>query len=295
MKRLQQRRTALGSQALITLVVSEEHEAITLFKNLWQMVKEFEYRFSRFRKTSELSKLNAQAGQEVQVSREFLELLESSLAFSRSTDGLFNPLILPALQQAGYIGSWPEPDKFDAEQDYRSRQSVVDISEVIVIEELVVLPEGSALDFGGIGKGYLLDQLSLHLLDNGCPNFWLSLGGDITCSGRDLHDEAWSIGVQDAHDDQNLIANISNDDGNVLAIATSGVTKRKGANWHHIIDPRTGIPAMTDVLAATVTSDQAVMADIYAKCLVLLNETESEDFISQHKISQVYIQRKKST
>jgi thiamine biosynthesis lipoprotein len=60
-----------------------------------------------------------------------------------------------------------------------------------------------------------------------------------------------------------------------MAVATSGITKRRGADWHHLINPQTGQPAATDLLTATVSAPSATAADIYAKCMVLLGSKEA--------------------
>jgi thiamine biosynthesis lipoprotein ApbE len=58
-----------------------------------------------------------------------------------------------------------------------------------------------------------------------------------------------------------------------MAVATSGVTKRKGIKdsktWHHIIDPASQDSSKTDILTATVVSKSATQADIAAKVMVI--------------------------
>jgi thiamine biosynthesis lipoprotein len=79
-----------------------------------------------------------------------------------------------------------------------------------------------------------------------------------------------------------------------MAVATSGITKRMGktenGSWHHIIDPRNGKPAKTDILTISLIADNAVKADVYAKCLVILGSDSVEALIKKLGINNVLMQ-----
>lgn len=277
MLRFQQLGKALGSEVVLTVIVKHESEVGPIFQALWALITSFEKRFSRFLPDSELSHFNLNAGRPTPISRQFHELLISAQKYSNQTDGLYNPFILPSLQQAGYIGSWPQPDNYNQRLNYSKRQ-LSDHQQLVIKPTTAHIPAASALDFGGIGKGYLLDELADYLEKSGFNNYWLSLGGDIICNGRDHRAEDWKIGVADAHDDSIACTTITNH-GQRLGVATSGTTIRKGQGWHHIIDPRTGRPAETDVLTATLAAPSATTADVFAKCLVILGSTSIAKFL----------------
>lgn len=287
MARRQQDKHALGSEAVLTLR-GDEGELPEWFELLWHEIALFEHTFSRFLPDSELNVVNQQAGLPVSVSPEFERLLRTALELSEETMGLFNPLVLPALQRAGYKGSWPTPHSLGAAPDY-SQSHVVSAGEIEVENGLVRLPPNTALDFGGIGKGYLLDRLADVLVDSGCGDFWLSLGGDIVMQGYNEADEPWHVGIARA-DGEGVVTEAATVDGERLAIATSGTTKRRGPDWHHIIDPRTGRSAETDVLTATVCNESATKADVFAKCLVLLGASAAADLTWQYGLTKTILQ-----
>jgi thiamine biosynthesis lipoprotein len=268
MKRYQQIEYKLGSEAVITLVAHPMVKIDSLFLEIWQYVDDFEQRFSRFRPDSELSLFNAQSGHNVKVSPEFTKLLQETKYYSKLTGGIFNPFILPSLQQAGYVGSWPEPDIYDSKLDLRGRK-IANAEMINLKNDLAMIPYETALDFGGIGKGYLLNSLS-HILDKKqIHNYWLSLGGDVICNGKDVDGKAWEIEIAKASDNKMTLAVVTNEKVGKIAIATSGVTKRRGKNWHHIIDPRTGGSANTNILSVTVVCSSAIAADVYAKSILI--------------------------
>jgi thiamine biosynthesis lipoprotein len=292
MRRLQQQRQALGSAVCLTLVLSEAEKSQPIFNVLWQQIDRFEQCFSRFRADSELSTFNATAGDKQAVSPEFRALLMAAKTFAEKTGGLYNPCILPALQQAGYKGSWPRPDKLGEAPDYETR-AIADWHHITINDTWAQIPNDTALDFGGIGKGYLLDQLGDTLLTQGVSSYWLSLGGDILCNGYDAADDPWYIGIADAKNEQKSIAAVKNH-GQKLAIATSGVTKRQGISekgkWHHLIDPRTGKPAKTDMLTATVCSTAATAADVAAKCLVITGRASAKQTLTKLRETDALLQ-----
>ncbi|HSX31018.1 MAG TPA: FAD:protein FMN transferase [Candidatus Saccharimonadales bacterium] len=292
MRRYQQTKYALGSAAYLTLVLPDDEVPNHWFEELWRRIEVFEQRFSRFRPDSELSDFNHSAGKQVAVTKEFRTLLVRAKAMARRTGSLYNPFVLPALQRAGYRGSWPQPEAVNPQVNYEDRK-IARWEDMQLGKGWVNIPPNTALDFGGIGKGYLLDQLSDWLQKQGIENYWLSLGGDVVCAGLDEPGTPWRIGVQHARRETKPAAQIAND-GKVLAVATSGVTKRSGVRngtkWHHIIDPRTGRPATTDILTATVCSSSATEADVFAKCLVIVGSTNAEQFLRAAKLPNALVQ-----
>ena len=290
MMRLQQAGSGLGSDILLTIIVKEEATARPIFQALWASIHGFERRFSRFIPNSELSFVNKQAGTKTAISPAFRDLLIVSQHYSQQTSGIYNPLVLPALQQVGYVGSWPAVESIEPGLDYRQRQPTTQTSEIKITDTMVRLPSDSAFDSGGIGKGYLLDQLADLLDTKHVKHYWLSLGGDIICAGFNSEDQPWKVAVARADSSGNSVQTIVNNSGERLAIATSGITKRRGSNWHHIIDPRSGKPAVTEVLTATVTAASGVAADIYAKYLVILGASVTQELLDQQRIAGALLQ-----
>ncbi|MBI3671190.1 FAD:protein FMN transferase, partial [Candidatus Azambacteria bacterium] len=101
--------------------------------------------------------------------------------------------------------------------------------------------------------------------------------------------ESWKIGVQNPLD---LASDLKTLDakGKNIAVATSGITKRKGMNgsveWNHIIDPRTGLSVKNNLLAVTVISDKVYKSDVFAKTALILGEKEGIDFINKQESAE---------
>jgi thiamine biosynthesis lipoprotein len=87
---------------------------------------------------------------------------------------------------------------------------------------------------------------------------------------------SWSIGLEDPHDPDRDLATLHLGPG---AVATSSVVKRQWRQGrqerHHIINPRTGLPAETDWLSVSVIAPHATLAEVYAKVLLIGGSREA--------------------
>lgn len=294
MDRYQRKFKALGSDIILTLVDDRGIEEIDLILDqLVDKINLFEVNFSRFIETSELSIFNSKAGNKVNISKDFKNILTESLKYSKITKGVFNPFILPDLYRAGYQKSFIENANFPL-IDY-SGQKLYKIDELVIGDDWALIPINSAIDLGGIGKGYLLDQLNAYLQPLKLNGYFLSLGGDLICFGKDIENKAWDIGVGDALRVDQIIKSVFNETFETLAIATSGITKRKGVHngkaWNHIIDPSTSKPSQTSILSVTTWSDSATTADVIAKTILIKGELVAKQFIANGYIKNYLIQK----
>lgn len=145
----------------------------------------------------------------------------------------------------------------------------------------VTLPRGVRLDLGGIAKGWAADKAVRRLAAHG-PAL-VDAGGDIAVSGPPSAQGRWPIAVADPFAPDAHLAVLWLDRG---GIATSGRDFRrwqKDGEWrHHIIDARTGEPAATDVLSATVIAGTARTAEAAAKVALILGARAGLAWIEAH-------------
>ena len=91
-------------------------------------------------------------------------------------------------------------------------------------------------------------------------------------------EDQWPVAIEDPLQPENDLTTLRVDPG---AVATSAVTKRvwkQGEKQrHHLIDPRTGEPAVTDWLSVTVIAPHTYEAEVFAKALLIGGPQESEE------------------
>jgi len=224
-----------------------------------------EMRFSRFRPDSELSFVNARAGRWTKVSPGFAALLCHALEAAARTGGLFDPTVLPALLAAGYDRDFDEVIA-DAQVALHPSQPCGAWPDIELDGELLRLPPGVRLDFGGVAKGWTVDLAAHSAMGQGLRWAIVNGGGDLRLVG---HPPAGGIdvSVDDPEDQVPEAMRVWLVSG---ALATSSVTTRSwGPVLHHLIDPRTGRPACTGILQATVWAETCAEAEIRSKWALL--------------------------
>ena len=239
-------------------------EALAIVKRTFDREDE---RFSRFRAGTEISRVNAAAGNWIRVTKGFLEVLELALEAARVTDGLFDPTVLPALLAAGYDADFDEV-LAGARLALHPPEPCGRWPEIEVDGRNIRLPEGVAIDFAGIAKGWTVDRAAArvkHLL----PWALVDAGGDMRVVGRTQRG-GLSIAVEDPYDAGGEILRLSLERG---ALATSSVTARSwGPGMHHLIDPRTSRPADTGIIQATVWAPECAGAEMGSKWALLAGD-----------------------
>jgi thiamine biosynthesis lipoprotein len=262
---------------------------------------EWEAHLSRFREDSELVRLNAAAGHPMRVSTVFWDVLEAALASAKWTDGLATPTLLDAVERAGYDRSF-EALVADGRIQGRGEAAPRGVAAKLRHQWLgagvatppdwrdistdaatrtVRLPAGMRLDFGGTAKGWAADEAARRLAVQG-PAL-VDAGGDIAVSGPRAGGERWPVAVASPFQPDHHLAVLWLGRGGV---ATSGRDFRRwqrGGQWqHHIIDPRTGEPAATDVQSATVVARSAGLAEAAAKTALILGSRRGLAWIEAH-------------
>jgi FAD:protein FMN transferase len=209
--------------------------------------------FSRFVPDSELNRVNAGGGEPVRVSAEFAGMLALALEVARETGGLVDPTLGAELVAAGYdadFAALPAGGSPTRALPPRSQEPVrLSASDVVV-------PAGVLLDLNGVVKGKTVDD-ALELLEG---DGFVSAGGDLAARGT-------------------LVAALPRGGTATLvrgALATSGTDRRRwmsgGVVQHHLIDPRSGTPAVSPWSQVTVCGRTCLGADVAAKAAFLLGD-----------------------
>lgn len=228
-------------------------------------VEAWEQALSRFRPTSELMQLNRQ--RQMRVSPTVHQLVVASLAVATWTNGLVVPSLGQAMRDIGYDRTFAEIGTRATDISLATPSLVPAWRDIKVQAGTVTLPPHLMLDVAGVAKGWMAMQLVAELSRDGAAVV-AEIGGDVAVHAPDPADP-WLITVEHPHT-AGVLAEIALHRG---AVATSSVLKRRwrrgGRVVHHLIDPRTGLPAQSDVATATVIADDAVYAEAAAKVAVL--------------------------
>jgi thiamine biosynthesis lipoprotein len=241
-------------------------------KAVTAVLDEVDRTYSRFRADSEISRLNARAGQVVPISPLLAEAVGAALRASRASDGLVDPTVGRAMRMVGYDDDFativgrtdslvlrlePVPGWQAVRLDARRRT--------------VRIAPGVELDLGSTGKALASDMAAAAAGATSCAGALVGLGGDIATWGRPP-DGGWRVLAAEDH------ATPADESGEVIAlhagsIATSGTTVRRwrrgDVTLHHLIDPRSGLPAVSPWRTASVIAATCVDANTAATAAVI--------------------------
>jgi thiamine biosynthesis lipoprotein len=268
---------AMGCAMLAALDAESVHESSILSQvPVW--FEDWEQILSRFRSDSELSRLNSRAGETVKVSPVLWDVLQESLKGARLSQGLVEPCLLNALESVGYINSFetirdqPNPAPLGAARPnvcVEVRCSAWQQLELNSRSFTIRAPADVRLDFGGIAKGWAADRALRKLSPYG-PAL-VDAGGDIAAGQAPQGQPGWPVAIGNPYDSSQPLGLLCL---NKAGVATSGRDYRKwqqgGCDRHHILDPRTNLPAETDIMTATVVAPTARRAEVAAKTALIL-------------------------
>jgi FAD:protein FMN transferase len=247
-----------------------------------EMIGRLEQLWSRFRPTSELCMLNAARGSSrVVVSAETFALVERAVRAWQITAGRYDPTVLPAVVAAGYDRDF-EAVASEGAGPGAAAAPAPGCSGIVLDARVsaITLPPGVALDLGGIGKGYAADLVAREVVSHGARGALVNLGGDLRAIGASPEPHGWVVEVDDplATGATGMLALREG------AIATSTRLRRAwgrdGRVLHHLIDPRTGLPAESGLASVTVVAGEAWRAEVLAKSAFIAGAVEGRGLIT---------------
>jgi thiamine biosynthesis lipoprotein len=235
-----------------------------LLDELSEELDRLELLWSRFLPDSELSRLNAAGADGLQVDSATVGLIQAMQRGYVETAGAFDPTLLPTLVSAGYAESVVHPGR--ASVTPAGTTPGGNPADIEIRGRWVRLPEGMTLDAGGIGKGLAADLLAQRAQERGASGALIEVGGDLVAVGAGPIDGAWTIGIEHPDDPSTHLDIIRIASG---AVATSGTRRRAwsvdGETRHHLLDPRTLMPARTGLATATVIANTGARAEVLTK------------------------------
>ena len=249
--------TAYGSRAERALLAAQRE------------TRRLEGLFSRFLPDSDIARLNRAAGDEsTRIASETFAVLSLGLACAKYTDGCFDMTVGPLVRL------WNTPCVQQTQQEINAAKALTGFKTLQLQargRNARLTYAGQSVDLGGIGKGYAADCITTIFKRYGICSAFTDFGGNVAALGRKPDGSPWNIGIRHPQRDKSLIGVLSVSDQSVV---TSGDDQRAvpgadGICHSHIIDPRTGMPAKSGLLSATVVSQSSALADALATALFI--------------------------
>ena len=263
----------------------ENGAAAALLDGCQRLAARYERLFSHTLPESSLVRINRAGGAGVAVESELAQLVGKALEYCRASAGLFDISVGPLVALWDFSAHAQEPRTVPQPAALARALEHVGWSTVRVDGCTVELGDPAAsLVLGGIAKGFIADELVAQLKRGGARHGLVNLGGNVRVFGGKASGEPFTIGLRAPRpstpgtpDDQAVFATVQLFDG---AVVTSGIYERAftasdGSFYHHILDPRTGMPAATDVASASIVSACAIDGDAWATTLILMGSSSA--------------------
>lgn len=228
----------------------------------------YQDRLSLFVPTSDIVRINKAAGKGgADVSKETVALLAQAQQLSAQSEGAFAVTIAPLVLAWGVTTETP---RVVPQTEIDTLLPLVDDTKIQIEGNHVLLPEtGMGIDLGGIAKGASCSVVKAIYEEYGVESALLSIGGNIYAHGTKPDGTPYRIGFRDPeHGENSYIASFAMQDE---VIAVSGGYERffeqDGNKYIHIIDPRTGKPAVSDIASVGAIRKDGAEADFYSTTL----------------------------
>lgn len=228
---------------------------------------------SYFSEKSLVSTLNRNG--RVKAPSDIIYLLSLSDSLSRLTDGSFDVTVAPLLEAWGfYKRTLNIPDT----TEIKETKKLVDYRKIQIKRDSIIIPEGMKIDLGGIAQGYAADRVALILRQRHVKSAIINIGGEVVVIGRSPAGRPWRIGIQNPRG-EGVIETVELED---ISVSTSGDYEKyfliNGKRYPHIINPKTGFPAL-DFVSVTIFAREATFADAIATAVATMKTATGIKFL----------------
>ncbi len=261
-----------------------------LMEEIWAACERYENLLSKTIPGSDVSRINQAAGQTVTVDPETWEILRRAKEINALTGGAFSITIAPVTALWSFTGMTTNTVPTD-EARLQAVARVDDQKIILGENNTVALPSGMQIDLGGIAKGYIADRVSEIVKEKACAGI-ISLGGNVYTVGKKPDGSRFSVGVTNPEATYTYKGVIYTES---CTVVTSGTYERGfnfgGVRFHHILDPKTGWPAQSDLVSATFVMDSSMTADALATACIVIGSEKSLELAKSQGLDAMFIKK----
>jgi thiamine biosynthesis lipoprotein len=222
---------------------------------------------------SELARVNRG---ETEPGNELRALLDSTLDWSRRTNGAFNPCVKPLVDVWKTRGEGALPDRAAIRRAVRVAAAGISGS-----GPPAATPR--CFEEGAFGKGYALDRMLAHIA---APEAMIDFGGQIKVRGT------LRVRVADPERRDHAVLAFTLENASLSTSSGSEQTFTAGGRrFSHIIDPRSG-EALPPRGSVSVIADDALSADILSTALYVMGEEDGLRWADANGVAALFIDPK---
>lgn len=269
----------------ITLENSNE----SVLNEAFDICKEYDKKFNKNNKNSELNRINNSNGKFVELSDEMYEIIKIAVYYSELSNGKFD-ITVKSITDLWDFNS--EKNIIPSKNKISTALKSVGYKNIILKNKKIKLKNNSQIDLGGIAKGYVADKLKEFFINKNVNCGIINLGGNIVVFGENLN----TIGIQKPFSENGqYIAKLNL---NNKSVVTSGNYQRyfikDNKIFHHILNTETGMPVENELESVTVISENSTDGDALSTLFFTLGTEESLKLLAKLEGTEaVFIKKSK--
>lgn len=268
----------------------------SLSDSILPMLKDIASSVSVFDNNSIVSKINR--GENPTIDFHFRKILEVSKQINFNSEGAFDPTVSPLINAWGFgyeECSYPDSIRISQILKYIGIERTE-----IRYDHTLLRPDSMQFNFSAIAKGYGCDVIGEMFNRNGVSNWLIEIGGEIAMSGKSRRGENWCISI-----DRPILSNSAEIHKSEMVISLSDCGVATSGDYRnykdtpigriaHTINPKTGMPASTDVISATIIASTAMEADAYATACMAMGSIRAKSMANKQALPMMLILRDSS-
>lgn len=231
---------------------------------------------SKYEPGSEISRLNKYG--EIKAGAETFYILSRARDFYYLSGGAFDPTIGPLADLWGFSD---KQFRVPADKEIKEKLKKTGFDKIIFNNRNNVVKfklSGMKVDLGAIAKGYAVDCAAKKLKENNIHSCLINAGGQVYCLG-DKAGRAWKVAVRDPRK-KGFIRRLDLRD---KSVATSGDYEQffvsGGKRYSHIINPKSGYPAASGIISATIVANDGLTADALSTAVFVLGKDKGLELV----------------
>lgn len=255
-------------------------------KQYEELIKKYDKTLSSFNPDSEIYKLNTE--KKADISDDTEELLCNAITYSSRLSDYFDISINPLCEiwnKAKEKGVAPVVTK-----ENLSATGIEKLNIDIDNNTATLTHPDASITLGAVAKGYVTDKLVHHMKLNGDTNALINLGGNIYALGTKPFNKKWNVGIADPKNPSGTALVLEVKD---LAVVTSGDYERffevNSKRYHHILNPKTGMPTESGLRSATAIGKKAELCDILSTTMFSSGKEKALELAKEYAIDAVLI------
>lgn len=285
---------AMGTVISTSLYSEDDDVSKSAVTDINKMINDLDRnKLSRNNDSSEIGKLNKE--KKAAVSDITLDCIRTCLSVSEKCYGLFD-ITVGDLSSLWGIGT--ENARLPSKEEIDGVIKDIDYFRIMIDGSNVTIGDVQDLDLGAVGKGLACDEARKLLSKTEVTGGTVSVGGSVLVYGKNPNKEdgSFSVGIRDPFGAESDYIGVINTDE--CCISTSGdyekVLEVDGKKYHHILNPKTGYPAESNVTSVTVVSESGILTDaLSTACFILGYSQDSLELLEAFDAQAVFITKEK--